>query len=112
MSFNPVTLEVDGTLRNPVVLGAVIAWSMLLVLLFAAAIRLLRNRWAVAIIVGVSLVVTPAAQGVLVSLYYAARGFSGAGLWGHPPFWLAPLAAAILAFGGRALLRHKVSNAA
>jgi len=112
MSFNPVTLEVDGTLRNPVVLGAVIAWTLLLVFLFVLAISLLRNRWAVAIIVGMSIVVTPAAQGILVSLYYAARGFSGAGLWGHPPFWLAPVAASILAFGGRALLQHKVSNAA
>ena len=112
MSFNPITLEVDGTLRNPVVLGAVIAWATLLFVLFVAAIRVLRNRWAVAIIVGMSLVVTPAAQGALVSLYYVARGFSGAGLWGHPPFWLAPLAAAILAFGGKALLDHKVSNAA
>ena len=110
MSFNPITLEVDGTLRNPVVLGAVIAWSLMLTVLFSAAVRLFRNRWAVLVIVALMVFVTPAAQNLLVNSYYVFRGFSGAGLWGHPPLWLAPSAAAILAFGSRALLRHKASS--
>ena len=112
MSFNPITLEVDGTLRNPVVLGAVIAWVLVLTVLFVAAVRLFRNRWAIAIIVALMVVVTPTVQNLLVNSYYVLRGFSGAGLWGHPPFWLAPLAASLLAFGGRALRRRKASSVA
>lgn len=95
--MNLMDIEVDGSLRNPVVLWTIIAWTA--VLIAAAVVIVLRRVSPVARFtrigtVAVVLLLTAPVQFDIVGIVYRLRdpAVMGVGLWGGPPIWLAPLA--------------------
>jgi hypothetical protein len=94
MLFNPITLEVDGSLRNPTVLAAVIFWSAALIGLTAWVVKAWpRRRHRVGLVV-LAYLLTPIAQNATACMTYWAHDsrISGVGFWAGPPVWIAPLA--------------------
>jgi hypothetical protein len=103
MQFNPISLEVDGSLRNPTVLAAVIFWSAVLISLTAWIVKVWPRRRRRVGLVALAYLLTPVAQNATGCMTF----------WGGPPVWIAPLAGAVA--GGIVFwLTHRglLSNAA
>jgi len=132
MQFDFVTLEVDGSLRNPVVILAVTTWACILAIVSAfGAIAWVRSRAAVeagaqnrgvAAVLGVALLYmgTPVAQAIIGNVIYALQAkwdggpdVVSVGFWGGPPVWPAPLVGLVAAYVvfRRARSRRSVASA-
>jgi hypothetical protein len=94
MSFESLTLEVDGTLRNPVVLWSVVAWSVVLSVLAAWFLNSWPKRRRFTPFVVVAFFATPFAQFAIGNVAYSLHDSRvvSVGFWGGPPMWQAPLA--------------------
>lgn len=117
MQFDFLTLEVDGSFRNPVVVFVVAVWAgVLAIASMAAAFAWYPSRATtppstrgrrVAVVVGVAFlyVATPIAQGILGNVVYAVQShwdggpaIISVGFWGGPPLWPAPVFGLVTAF--------------
>src|SRR5438034_4830277 len=108
MDFSFISLEVDGSLRNPTVLLALTCWSVVLSTIAAIlAIRLARSRapmsrTAIAIALVCLLVfgyflTRPFVVIVGTAIYRIGNPKSiGVGFWYGPPSWPAPLMAGVV----------------
>jgi hypothetical protein len=98
MHFDPVQVDIDGSLRNPYVVGAVLIWAAVLTLLALGVLRW-PNRLsvvAVAVLLVVACAVTPRVIRELLNLAYNGRvGGGSIGVMGGPPAWLPSLVAAV-----------------
>jgi len=91
-------LEVDGSLANPLVVGAVMIWAAVLAsVAVIVAKRAARGRSATpALVIGAVLTAaTPVAQKVLATILYSAASLHlvGVAFWGGPPLCPAPIVA-------------------
>ena len=99
MHFSMRTLEVDGSLQNPIVVLTVLTWSCVLALATAALVRSTMRRqrdrrpWLLIceITIAVLYLATPIVQFLIGTLYYRMN-FAGTGVtlvsvgfWGGPP---------------------------
>lgn len=88
-------LEVDGSLANPYVAGAVAAWTVILsagaVWLAQSIVRSGRAAAKTALFVGL-LPLTMPAQIILGEILYQLThpAVTSVGFWGGPPIWIAP----------------------
>jgi len=93
------TLEVDGSLVNPFVAGAVAIWAAVLSLAVLAARRQGRRTLrivalAFAVVLTTATSVAQLVIGVILYSVASAR-FVDVGFWGGPPLWPAPVVAVI-----------------
>ena len=112
--FTLLTVEVDGGLRNPYVLGGGVLWTTALTLLGFLAVRSwlarARIRWAYFATFVVLALVTSSGQLLIAEVLYivAHDGVTSVGFWGTPSGWIAPLVAvlATLAYCGRVVTQR------
>ena len=97
MHFDPIQVDVDGSLRNPYTIAAVVIWAALLTLI---ALRLLRVRGRLPLVMIAALLlaaglVTPSVVRLLLNLAYAVTSgpYGSIGVIGGPPAWLPSLLA-------------------
>jgi hypothetical protein len=94
-----VILEVDGSLANPYVAGAVALWSVLLGTLAVVVVRQFagpgRYRFVWGLLFAVALLDTKSAQLLIGNVLYAmvTEGTVRVGFWGGPPVWIGPVVA-------------------
>ena len=111
-----ITLEVDGSLNNPVAVGAVAIWSA--VLIGVALVAALRGcpvvvRLGAVILVIVMSTGTRYAQYRIGSILYslAAWQMVDVGFWHGPPSWIAPLVAGVVGITAWSVRWSAASNA-
>ena len=108
MHFEFMTVEVDGTLNNPVVVQAVLLWSAVLALWTIATLKFWRERrrLVLAVLAG-AYVVPPLGQFIIGNVIYRLQDprILSVGFWGGPPIWIAPLAGAMA--GGIVLVARR-----
>jgi hypothetical protein len=97
VSFDPIQVDVDGTLRNPVVAGSVLLWALVLliacVLFLKSGVRF-RAALVAAVLVG-GWLMTPFFVNALVNGLYriTASSLSSVGLFDRSAAWVAPAVA-------------------
>lgn len=95
-----LTIEVDGSLANPLASATVVFWAVVLSALVVATIaRLARRRSSGMILLVLTIALmwgTKRAQNVVGNLIAAVvlGGWVDVGFWGGPPTWIAPVVAA------------------
>lgn len=92
------TLEVDGSLVNPFVAGAVAIWAAVLSSLAVLAARRQGRRTLRIVALAFAVLLTTAtsvAQSVIGVILYSVTSarFVDVGFWGGPPLWPAPVVA-------------------
>jgi hypothetical protein len=97
MHFDPIHVDVDGSLRNPYVVGAVLLWAALLALLALQCLKM-PSRFAVPavlLLLILACAATPRVVRALLNLAYNGTFGSGSvGVIGGPPAWVPSLLAA------------------
>src|SRR5678809_909473 len=94
MPFDPIQADVDGTLRNPLVAGTVLAWALVLLLVCLVSLKVARRFGSVAVasVLLAGWLLGPFVVGTLVNGLYRITA-SSVGVFGRPPAWIAPVVA-------------------
>jgi hypothetical protein len=115
VSFDPIQVDVDGTLRNPVVAGSVLLWALILLtacVIFLKSGARFRAAAVAAILIG-GWLMSPLVVSALVNGLYriTASSLSSVGLFGRSPAWVAPAVAGagVLAMEVVARMRKRVA---
>jgi hypothetical protein len=120
MELNFMTIEVDGSLRNPFALAAFAIWLVVLVsfaIVFGirAAKQTRKTKWLALLGIGLLLVpITKLAHGLIATLLYnwPDGGVASAGLWGGPPMLPGPIVAITTFLMAKKLTEWRMKTAA
>jgi hypothetical protein len=92
-----IQADVDGTLRNPVVAGAVLLWALVLFTVCLAFLRSDSRLRGVAVVAAVLIagwLLAPVVVRTFVNGIYRVTSSPSVGFFGRPPAWAASLVAA------------------
>jgi hypothetical protein len=99
MSFDPIEVDVDGTLRNPFVGVSVLLWALILLAVCLVILRSTARSRGLAVggvliggwLIGPFVV----AMFVTVLYHFASPRVDSVGFFGRAPSWIAPLVASL-----------------